>query len=70
MPDRTGVLVISQPSDGTQKDWLQQTVSIAADYETAFGAPPPRILGLAISSDTDDTGAAAVSRIRDIEFTP
>ena len=70
MPEGDGVLVIGQASLTEHDDWVRQTVNIAADFEAAFGTTPSRILGIAISSDTDDTGAVSVSRIRDITFIP
>ena len=70
MPEGDGVLIIGQPSQTEHDQWLTQTVNVASDFEAAFGTTPSPILGIAISSDTDDTGAVSVSRIRDITFLP
>lgn len=35
-----------------------ESVDLAADYRRAFGSAPPALVGLALSSDSDDTGTA------------
>lgn len=65
MKEGTGTLVILRASDpGRIPQWINAEVDLAADYRRIFGRPPPRVRGLAISSDTDDTGATARASIR------
>jgi hypothetical protein len=48
--------------------WLRESRNVAADYELAFGEPAPRISGVAIMTDTDDTGESALAWFGDIVF--
>ncbi len=47
--------------------WVEESVNVLADYRKAFGQDPPAIAGLAVMSDTDNTGAAAVAYLDFIE---
>ena len=42
--------------------------NLAADYRKAFGAAPGRVLGVAVMTDTDNTGSKAVGEYADIRF--
>ena len=48
--------------------WQEESRDIYADYEMAFGEPPGRITGIAIMSDTDNTGESAMAYFSDIAF--
>ncbi|MFQ5487895.1 MAG: DUF3047 domain-containing protein [Gammaproteobacteria bacterium] len=48
--------------------WVTEKRDIDQDFRRAFGYPPPRITGVAIMTDTDDTGAEALSYYGDITF--
>lgn len=41
--------------------WLAETRNVYQDYRRIFGAEPPRIAGVALMTDTDDTGERAVA---------
>jgi hypothetical protein len=41
--------------------WLTETRDIYADWRRLFGGEPPRIAGIAVMTDTDDTGERAVA---------
>lgn len=41
--------------------WVPERRNLRADYRQAFGAPPPPISGIAIMTDTDDTGESATA---------
>jgi len=47
--------------------WVEESVNVLADYRKAFGHDPPPTAGLAVMSDTDNTGAAAVAYLDFIE---
>ncbi len=69
MKDGKGALIILMPSDPSQlPSWHDVQVDLAADYQRVFGIAPPRLRGLAISSDTDDTGATAQASIRKLNL--
>ena len=50
--------------------WVRETRNIAADYRAAFGEAPPPIGGIAIMTDTDDTGESATAYYGDIIAQP
>jgi hypothetical protein len=50
-----GKFIILRPADASKGVWLDERVEIAKDYVRAFGRPPPLLLAVAISSDSDDT---------------
>ncbi len=47
--------------------WVEETVNVIEDYRQAFGKDPPATAGLAIMSDTDNTGENAVAYLDFIE---
>lgn len=49
-------------------EWQVERRNLLADYEKAFGEAPPRISGIAIMTDTDDTGESATAWFGDISF--
>ena len=46
--------------------WIEEERNIYQDYIRAFGKKPPMITGIAIMTDSDDTGEQAVSYYGDI----
>jgi hypothetical protein len=48
--------------------WVAEERNIYRDYQAAFGKNPPLISGVAIMTDTDDTGESAVTYYGDIVF--
>lgn len=48
--------------------WRTETRNIVDDYRKAFGAEPPKISGIAIMTDTDNTAASATAWYGDIVF--
>lgn len=47
-------------------EWVTVERDIVADYREAFGENPPRIVGVAIMSDADNTGERATAWYRDL----
>jgi hypothetical protein len=41
--------------------WMTETRNVLDDYRRLFGGDPPRIAGVAVMTDTDDTGERAVA---------
>jgi hypothetical protein len=41
--------------------WVTETRNVLDDYRRLFGGEPPRIAGVAVMTDTDDTGERAVA---------
>jgi hypothetical protein len=50
--------------------WREETRDLYADFERAFGEEPPLVNGIAIMTDTDNTGESAVAYYGDIRFLP
>jgi hypothetical protein len=50
--------------------WLTYRRSLMADFERAFGEPPGRLIGVALLTDTDNTGAKAEACYGDVRVHP
>ena len=55
---------------GEQKvgQWVEEERNLYEDYKKAFGETPPRVNGVAIMTDTDNTGETATTYYGDIIF--
>ena len=49
-------------------NWQSVQRNLAADYRRAYGAEPGPVLGVAVMTDTDNTGTKAVGEYADIRF--
>ncbi len=61
------VLRNSRDETGT---WYSETRNVYEDYQRAFGGIPPMIVGVALMTDTDNTGEKATAYYGDIVFQP
>jgi hypothetical protein len=61
------MLAVASGSKGLGQ-WQTVHRNLAADYKRAFGAAPGRVLGVAVMTDTDNTGGQAVGEYSDIRF--
>jgi len=48
--------------------WVSEERNVYEDYKKAFGDEPPLISGVAIMTDTDNTGESATAYYGDIIF--
>lgn len=48
--------------------WQSVRRNVAEDYRRAYGARPGQVLGIAVMTDTDNTGTKAVGEYADIRF--
>jgi hypothetical protein len=65
--DRVMMFVVeSGPSKLNQ--WVNEERNVVEDYKKAFGQEPPMISGIAIMTDTDNTGESATAYYGDILF--
>ncbi len=64
--EKARIVILEQ---GKQRvgQWVEESVNVLADYRQAFGKDPPPIAGLAVMSDTDNTGESAVAYLDFIE---
>lgn len=67
--DKTVMVAVNSGSAQTGQ-WVKVERDIVADYRRAFGEPPPPIVGIAIMSDSDNTGETATAWYRDLVLTP
>jgi hypothetical protein len=61
-------LVAVQSGAGEAGRWHTQERDVFADYRRLFGADPPPVVGVAIMTDSDDTGERAHAWYGDVEF--
>jgi hypothetical protein len=57
---RVKMLVVESGS-ARRGRWVEVQRDVLADYRRLFGAEPPRIVGLAVMTDADDTGSHALA---------
>ena len=63
------VAMVVASSGGAQVgQWVSLQRNVAEDYRRAFNTDPPRIIGVAVSVDTDNTGEATTTWFGDIAF--
>lgn len=62
------MMVIVESGARNVGTWVDEERNIYEDYKRAFGEEPPMINGVAIMSDTDDTGERATAYFGDIRF--
>ena len=65
--DRVKVIVVE--SGGSRvRQWLDVERNIARDFRAAFGEDAPPVRGIAVATDTDNTGSFATAYFGDISF--
>ena len=65
--DHIQMIVVESGADHLNR-WRPVRRNIAEDYRRAFGNEPPRITGVAIMTDSDNTGESATAWYGDIVF--
>jgi len=65
--DRVMMFVIESGS-AKLNQWVNEERNVYEDYKKAFGEEPPMISGVAIMTDTDNTGESATAYYGDILF--
>lgn len=59
----SGKLILRQPGATIDATWRPERADLAADIRRAFGREPGPLVGIAISSDNDDSGARTIAAI-------
>ncbi len=67
--DRVQMIVVDS-GDAHAGQWRQVRRDLARDFEAVFGEPAPRVIGIAVGADTDNTGESVTTWIGDIRFLP
>ncbi len=65
--DRVRMIVVESGAEHMNA-WRGAERNIVADYRTAFGEDPPAVSGVAIVSDTDNTGESVTAMFGDISL--
>ena len=65
-----GRVFVLRPAQAPRGVWMEERIDLRAAWREAFGGLPPPVEKIAISADTDDTGAALQARIEAIRFGP
>lgn len=58
--DRARMIVVRSGATDVGR-WLSETRNVLEDYRRLFGGEPPPVAGVAVMTDTDDTGERAVA---------
>lgn len=65
--DRVEMIVVESGPANLNR-WMSEKRNLYEDYKRAFGGEPPMISGVAIMTDTDNTGESAMAFYGDILF--
>ena len=65
--DRSKMIVV-ESSTALINQWVNEQRNVLEDYMLAFGDQPPLVSGIAIMTDTDNTGESAIAYYGDIVF--
>jgi hypothetical protein len=61
-------LIVVESGDARVGDWVAEERNVYDDYRRAFGKEPPRVSGVAIMTDTDNTQERATAYYGDLVF--
>ena len=62
--------IVLQSGNVHAGSWQSQQRNLAADYRAAFGHAAPRVTGIALASDTDNTGGNVKAWFGDLTLAP
>ena len=63
------MMVAVESGPGLKGRWIWEARNVYEDYRMLFKGEPPKVVGVAVMTDTDNTGASAVAYYDDIAFT-
>lgn len=61
-------MIVVESGPARAGKWVEERRDVAADFRAAFGGAVPRIKGVAVSADTDNTGEAVTAWFGDLRF--
>jgi hypothetical protein len=67
--DRVKMIVVRSGADEAGR-WMEESRDVLEDYRRAFGEAPPPVSGVALMTDTDQTGGRATAWYGDLRFLP
>ena len=62
------MMLVVQSGDRLARQWIDEKRNIRSDFRRAFKSEPPMITGVAIMTDSDNTGGSATGWYGDIVF--
>lgn len=62
------MMIVVRSGENMLNTWVQEERNLYEDYKKAFGGEPPKISGVAIMTDTDNTKESAITFYGDILF--
>ena len=65
--DRVMMIVLESGGEKVGR-WVSESRNLVEDYRKAFGGDPPRVSGVAVMTDTDNTQESATAYFGDIVF--
>jgi hypothetical protein len=65
--DRVRVIVAGSGRERLGR-WIEVERNVAEDYRAAFGTAPPKVTGIVIASDSDNTGGRGLAWFGDMTF--
>jgi hypothetical protein len=63
-------MFVVESGDANVGKWREYERNLYEDYKRAFGEEPPMISGIAIMTDTDNTGESATAYYGEISILP
>lgn len=61
-------MIVVQSGNDLKDRWISEKRNVVEDYRAAYGVPPPAIVGIAIMTDTDNTGSEITAYYGDIRL--
>src|SRR5205085_11454045 len=61
-------MIVVESGSPLVNQWVQEERNVFEDFQKAFGEEPPLVSGVAIMTDTDNTGESATAYYGDIVF--
>jgi hypothetical protein len=61
-------LIVVESGPSLVNQWVNEQRNLYMDFKEAFGEEPPLVSGIAIMTDTDNTGESAIAHYGDIVF--
>jgi len=61
-------MIVVESGKDKAGQWVDEERNLYEDYKKAFGTEPPMVSGVAIMTDTDNTGESAIAYYGDIVF--
>lgn len=62
------MMIVVESGDNHLNQWMTEERNVYKDYKQAFGEEPPMISGVAIMTDTDNTGESATAYYGNVLF--